>query len=649
MDGPIDTPPRRSASVEAGSSKRKKTIRTYESSSKRSRTLAHDDQIRLSSSKVRGQAPQSTDQIPWLPPTLQADFAEHEPQMMFSEPSSTIPDNTMTQQRIIQQAIETANPSATVSTQNKSETQNSDSSIPWSAYKDAQAVIPLKVSPQTMDRATTPRAPSVELLSNGKKRSQTNTTANPSSHTPLRASHDKELGGDSQSPSKAPPTSLRSRRSKTMTPLNESATTVAPVALLSEIEVHDSPAKPTRRQSSSNADANQSKRRRRNSEVPTPIEPTSDELWVGMPKEQYKPRASRSRSARVTDDEYLQAVQQTLQPKSKTKRRKTTLETVEDDEKQLETLKEPTVPPSVSLQEKKPAGEEPAPVDIGQFGAAIDEADPEDANKENEAPDTLVKSTSAKILAPPSRPILVEVAIPAPASSKRKRTDEPESLTINGAAVESPVLKPTPLAPPTSTSWKKTKARRSQTAATPGFSQRRKVFDSDDESDPEMSPVKSFTSEKTTDMPPPPAPAAAGKKKGRGRPRKDGQPESSPSTAKSAKTSKSSLHVLDDEGQDFVPRDDEPLTMDDGHAEAAVPPISKVGDQATAVLEKPIFPPASTPEQQQKAAEASTKTPETKTKKSPTNHSPINKGKVPYRVGLSRRSRIAPLLRIIKK
>lgn len=40
-------------------------------------------------------------------------------------------------------------------------------------------------------------------------------------------------------------------------------------------------------------------------------------------------------------------------------------------------------------------------------------------------------------------------------------------------------------------------------------------------------------------------------------------------------------------------------------------------------------------------------TPEKSTK--PASHSPINKGKVPYRVGLSKRARIAPLLRILKR
>jgi hypothetical protein len=42
-------------------------------------------------------------------------------------------------------------------------------------------------------------------------------------------------------------------------------------------------------------------------------------------------------------------------------------------------------------------------------------------------------------------------------------------------------------------------------------------------------------------------------------------------------------------------------------------------------------------------------TPTRATKKGPSQHSPLPSGKVPYRVGLSKRSRIAPLLRVIRK
>jgi hypothetical protein len=48
---------------------------------------------------------------------------------------------------------------------------------------------------------------------------------------------------------------------------------------------------------------------------------------------------------------------------------------------------------------------------------------------------------------------------------------------------------------------------------------------------------------------------------------------------------------------------------------------------------------------------ANARTPEESSKQSPkpSSHSPAVKGKTPYRVGLSKRARIAPLLRIVKK
>jgi hypothetical protein len=42
-------------------------------------------------------------------------------------------------------------------------------------------------------------------------------------------------------------------------------------------------------------------------------------------------------------------------------------------------------------------------------------------------------------------------------------------------------------------------------------------------------------------------------------------------------------------------------------------------------------------------------TPRKAPQKGPDKHSPLNSGKVPYRVGLSKRAKIEPLLRILKK
>lgn len=669
MDGAADTPPARSASLEMSSSKRKKTVRTYESSSKRSKTLAHDNGPRSSLSKRQEQAPQSGE-VPWLPPTLQADFAANEPQMMFSEPSSTVPNNTMTQQQMIQQALEANVPVATASTQNKSETQNSDSSIPWSAYKEAHQSLP--ASSRTHPRDVT-MMPQIQPASNEKRRSQTYAHSTRSSQTPLRASHNEDIsamGAETESPSKAPTTSARSRRSKTSTPQDAPEVVVKPVALLSEIEIHDSPSKTARNGSITNSAAKQPKRRKKSVESSERPEPTSDELWIGIPKEQYKPRASRSRSARVTNDEYLLAVQQTLQPKSK--RRKLTVEQQDHREQPLDTIESRSASANPASQKKtsaqteksSPSNDPPVVEADPVEDVAMEDNGEIDANKENEAPGAMSPPSSAKVPRPPSRPVLVEVAIPAPAptstntNAKRKRSVEPEKLTIDGTTVESPVLKPTPKTATASTSRKKTKARRSQTAATPGFSQRRKVFDSDD-SESEISPVKSFTDEKSelimspaakdrvNEMPPAPAPAIAEKRKGRGRPRKDGG-ESSSSATQLVKL-KLSDEVMEDM-QESLPNGESSFVPDDeAPNEPLVDEIPTTASRKAANT-KTTTPPASTPEQQQKTKELEMKTPEAQTKsKGSANHSPISKGKVPYRVGLSRRSRIAPLLKIMKK
>jgi len=65
---------------------------------------------------------------------------QHEPLAMFPEQSSTIPDNSPTQQRLVNEAIfANAPPVSTVGVQ-VSENNESSSSIPWSAYIDTESV-----------------------------------------------------------------------------------------------------------------------------------------------------------------------------------------------------------------------------------------------------------------------------------------------------------------------------------------------------------------------------------------------------------------------------------------------------------------------------------------------------------------------------
>jgi hypothetical protein len=604
----------------------------------------------------------------WLPPTLQIDFAEHDPTTMFSEASSTIPNNSVSQQRIIQQAIESNHTEnqigGAVCTQTKNETQNSDSSIPWSAYKDAQKDLHEVSRSQRKDSRS---LPPTQMRSEPNERSQTLGVSTRPSQTPRRASHADAAFDGANSTFQMEEPSQRSRRTKTTTPSQQANPFHPPVSFLSEIEVQDqSPLKPRRRTEESMSATKP--RRRKTSEKPEALEPTSDELWVAAAQEQYKPRTSRSRSSKITDDEYLQAVQQTLKPKSK--RKKMVTATTEASEPELQQ----------NIAGAPKASKKGVEVTTETRGAYETEEYFGGEDKENQAPGTMSPPDSAKAPAPPSRPVLVEVAIPPPATANMKakvsvQTDE--SSFTKGLATASPVVQITQQASSSASTKRKTKARRSQTAATPGFSQRRKVFDSDDE-DSEISPIKSDAAErdelalspavkqKIEVMAPPPLPQSVPevKKKKKGRPRKNdnGNVASTASNERVSVTSKTADYVMDvpiDMPIDMPIEDGVPLAdeqMDVNHNEndttilvSADPPKKPKPSKATE--EKKSAPPQSTPEQPQLApAPEVPKTPESKTKaKSPTNHSPINKGKVPYRVGLSRRSRIAPLLRIIKK
>lgn len=662
MDGAADTPAR-STSVQATPSKRKKTVRTYESSSKRSKTVAHDNGLR---GNPEEQHQNSSRKAEWLTSTLKPDFAAHEPNMMFSETSSTIPDNTMTQQRIIQEAIETSRPGETISTQNKSDhTQNSDSSIPWSAYKDTLKAAPLPSHAGQRDATPAPYSQPVSSLN---RRSQTHVPSR-LSQTPLHGSHDEDATVEQLSPIKAPVSSSRTRRTKTsVSPIQPDIP--KPVSLLSEIQVQDVSLERMAEAMPDSRENSKPKRQKTRSVSPKKSEPTSDELWIGVSKEQYKPRASRSRSARVTDDEYLQAVHSTLKPKSK--RRKTTYEKLEHPEKPIQatdsgTSVPPTIPELPETNSKAVREHTNAKPDEELDG----NEDVANRNKENEAPGTKSPPSSARRSGPQSRPVLVEVSIPppAPSSSIRKSSAIPENLVVKSGSVEIATLKPTPQ-PPASKGRKKAEAQRSKTAVTPGFSQRRKIFDSDD-SDSDISPAKSFSSEKdelgiapaikaqakakVVEMPPPPSPIkVAEKKKGRGRPSKTDKvlTNTVPATSMPNEVHR---HAADEDPEETeTPMLDEPMRMDNDHDDS-VETSTTTKRLALEIAEqlkktnKPA-PPASTPEQTFAPTESLQKTPEVRKKgKGAMSHSPINKGKVGYRVGLSRSTRIAPLLKIMRK
>lgn len=76
-----------------------------------------------------------------LPASLRQDFQEHEPVSMFPDPSSTVPDNTMTQQRLVEQAL--WNQMLPSPAQAEEAAASTTSSFPWSTYLEQSPEVDL--------------------------------------------------------------------------------------------------------------------------------------------------------------------------------------------------------------------------------------------------------------------------------------------------------------------------------------------------------------------------------------------------------------------------------------------------------------------------------------------------------------------------
>lgn len=127
---------------------RSKTVKTYGSSTTRTRALLDPESSlfhELQADEQRSTGATNTQweeaepetnygQNTWdLPASLKQDFQEHEPVSMFPDPSSTVPDNTMTQQRLVEQALSNQMLPPTAQ-QGEEAAASTTSSFPWSTY-----------------------------------------------------------------------------------------------------------------------------------------------------------------------------------------------------------------------------------------------------------------------------------------------------------------------------------------------------------------------------------------------------------------------------------------------------------------------------------------------------------------------------------
>jgi hypothetical protein len=565
------------------------------------------------------------DEVPWLPEgTMRDDYLHHEP-AMFPEPSSTVPNATMTQQHI----LDVINAPTMIGQEFEGEgpcyIPPPEPSVPWS---DLMKFTPVEATDQTESSDRDPPPPDLP------------------SATPIRMTQ----GGYEYSASQ------RSRRGSSVrlkgSPLrNELSRTEAndmdrKAASLeaSSAAILDLPPTASPRTKHIEHEAVKKTSRRSKSEQ-VPIAGSDDDLVaMGLPKEQYKPRPSRSRSLKVEEEQPIDYSVRPEKAKKVSKRRQTTAAADASNPTTPEKVRQICdmgfTPSTTSGALKRNNGDVIQTIDwLVTNNVGHDELAPPSppktkpgVNKINEDPamDAHAIQDIMRNLndyrrddAQTAAQDVVHVAVANNTTMRPEATDVITKPPMNEVRSPTKVQVVIPKKSPVAVS----KQPSSSVTASNKKAKRRKTTLDQPESDsiiidaavPEVVPAK---------------------KKARGRPKKTApvaspkEPDSEPMEQTTQEQHEEVLQTIEpasfsekaEQGSETAPNETEQ------------PKSQDVTDSITAGHSNlpSKLPPA-----------AASETPEPKTK--PTTASPLNTAKVPYRVGLSKRARIAPLLRIVKK
>lgn len=327
----------------------------------------------------------------------------------------------------------------------------------------------------------------------------------------------------------------------------------------------------------------------------------SDDLAVGLPKEQYKPRPSRSRSTRNADS-IVETVDFSKRPevqaKARIKRSKTLGAAVKADSL-IELPSFPSAKPETdSAANNKSKAKRKRTVDSESTSEAPKKAEEAVADKDTPGVENVHKALEPDITAVES---LTEPEHP---NSLISGPDD----TTQQAVVKQAVPDTEPLA---------------------------------NHPQPNASLQEVSNDKEATSMPKP-----------RGRPRKT---SSAPKPRKRRKTDKPPIQpseertVSEAANQQTTNGNADPVTAlaeQDGNK---APPNPVPSTTTTRITEGKPAENGKEPTPSPKQIIEELQTPKRPAKKGPDKHSPLNSGKVPYRVGLSKRARIEPLLRIVRK
>jgi hypothetical protein len=567
------------------------------------------------------------DKIWDLPGTLREDYMQHDPNAMFPEPSSTIPNATLTQQRILEKVV--APP--LLGTNSESDVPpyqpSPEPSVPWSdIMKFSSAGTPEQSDP--INPRAEPGPASTTL-----QQSPEQTKESLASQRSRRSSSVRTTG--------SPP-----RNDVSVDDINPMDLMLPPHPV--DVSQHlDLPPMPSKR---SQHDVSKESKHPSQQEISkTSSLPASqdDILPVDLLPEQYKPRPSRSRSQKVSTDEL---VDYSIRPEkaAKVKRRKTTTAAASTRSSAGELLSTPQkveqicemgfTPTSTGRALKQLNGDVTQTVEWlitnGMGKDELAQSTPprrRPVSKVHGSDRTSAPGGDRKVVASKIQEITAhEERYPAtdtPTRSPVMSTAEVNSNTIivqpNDDHVKSPKVQ---VVIPSKSPMSKPAQDKAEPANTSTKTPKRRKTTSDvPEGEANLEP--SLVPEVTTE------------KKKRGRPKK---PKTAAISTEAVTMAEETLEGQCNEAP-MVLQTMEPGAMNAAISTQAEAHTSKdVQEQVGASLIQLANP---TPPPQHALASEETSNPPPK----PSSHSPAVTGKTPYRVGLSRRVRIAPLLRIVKK
>ncbi|EUC47514.1 hypothetical protein COCMIDRAFT_24674 [Bipolaris oryzae ATCC 44560] len=577
---------------------------------------------------ANGYEPANFHEAVWqLEGTMRNDYVGHQP-VMFGEPSSTIPNATMTQQRV----LEAVNGPVMLGQESEAgELRHHlppEPSVPWS---DLMRFTPAEETKQTESPRREPPPPHTSL--------GTPVVAMEKSHRWLATQGNKCA---SSSPSNQIPSKNGCSTFEGHTVDDEPVNAKTNLPLVSVKMPTTRPESHTNDQAEAKISPGQHK---------SWLSPNSDDELsaIGLPEERYKPRPSRSRSLKVDTEESIDYSVRPEKAAKLSKRRRTTADmraanAITTPEKVRQICDMGFTPSTTAGALKRNNGDVIQTVDwlvtnnIGHDELAPQSPPkPKRKSKEEDEPEVVDVQTVQSIMrnldeyrrdncdtaqygqsagpdADSFTTDLIDVNTSAETSNPHECSETDQNMSPTKVQVVIPKKSP--------------KATVAQAEDAIGVSSKK--------SKRKKSTLDQTESESVSSLVPIPAPMNE-KKRGRGRPKK------TPTTSDAIEP----IVPLEQEAKEEQPNEPEQPTEQNLVTEKVDPSSVIAPDEP-----QPVEPVISRDTEQvnvpTKVNPAPTsETPEKSTK--PATPSPMTKGKVPYRVGLSKRARIAPLLRTLKK